>query len=258
MGLRTVEGAVGEIERTIEGGVATVVMRRGKVNAINEAFVDALHETFEELDRSPEVRAVVLTGSGSFFSFGFDIPEFMDATPDEFTRFLVAFTGFYRRLFQFPKPVIGALNGHTIAGGCMMALACDRLLMASGRAKISLNEIGFGSSVFAGCVAMLRERVGARRAESILFGGRMYTAFQAVELKLVDQVCGAETLGGEASHLAREFATRDPVAFASIKRLLRGPVVEEIDRREADSIHEFVEIWYSDSTRKHLAEIRIR
>jgi 3,2-trans-enoyl-CoA isomerase len=77
-------------------------------------------------DCSPvRIAAVILTGSGKFFSFGFDIPEFLAITKEEFTEYLANFTDLYTYLFLYSKPVIAALNGHTMAGGCMLALACD-------------------------------------------------------------------------------------------------------------------------------------
>ncbi|MBM4271770.1 MAG: enoyl-CoA hydratase/isomerase family protein, partial [Deltaproteobacteria bacterium] len=94
-----------------EQGIATVVLRRGKVNAINEAVIDELHDCFRSIADDAEVRAVILTGEGKFFSFGFDIPEFLDYPKDSFIRYLTKFTDFYTYLFMYPKPVIAALNG---------------------------------------------------------------------------------------------------------------------------------------------------
>ena len=117
-------------------------------------------------------RSVILTGTGRFFSFGFDIPEFLSYSKGEFEGYLDAFTDFYRYLFRFPKPVVAALNGHTVAGGCMMAIACDHRLMVDGKAKIALNEIGFGSSVFAGSTAILVYCIGIEKSP----GGALFRA----------------------------------------------------------------------------------
>ncbi len=136
--------------------MATVVLSRGKVNALSEGVIEEIRSAFSELENDSETRAIILTGQGKFFSFGFDIPYFISYSKQEFTNFLKEFTGLYAYLFTYPKPIVAALNGHTIAGGCMLALACDNRVMASGKAKISLNEIGFGSSLFAGSVEMLR------------------------------------------------------------------------------------------------------
>jgi len=237
--------------------LAMVVLDRGKVNAIDEQVVEELDDALDGVEKAEGVRSVVLTASGKFFSFGFDIPAFMDHTPESFTRFLESFTELYTRVYMFPRPVVAALNGHAIAGGCMLALGCDRRIMAEGRGKISLNEITFGSSVFAGSVEMLRMAVGQRNAERILGTGALWLPEQALELGLVDQVVAPEKLRQAAVASAREIAG-DTVVFQSMRELLRGPIVEMMRRREAASIREFVEIWYSAATRERLRQIRIR
>ncbi|MGZ6060264.1 MAG: enoyl-CoA hydratase/isomerase family protein, partial [Myxococcaceae bacterium] len=123
--------------------------------------------------------------------------------------------------------------------------------------KIGLNEIGFGSSLFAGSLAMLRFWVGERRAQEVGYGGALYTAEQALALGLVDATVPGASLLEEARRRLQELTARSPTAFASIKRLLRQPILEEMERREPGSIREFVEIWYSEETRRQLEKIKI-
>lgn len=240
-----------------DGGVATVLLTRGKVNALTEAVIDQLRDSFHDLSSDRRVRALILTGSGKFFSFGFDIPHFMDHSKEDFTRYLSKFTDFYTELFVFPKPVIAALNGHTIAGGCMIATACDYRIMVTGKPRISLNEITFRSSVFAGSVDMLKACVGPQNAESILYSGGMYSAEQALDLGLVHQVSTQEDLLSDAKRVAENLANNSGRAFQSIKHLLRRPVAEEMKKKERQSILEFVEIWYSPETREQIEKIII-
>ncbi|MCP4203233.1 MAG: enoyl-CoA hydratase/isomerase family protein [bacterium] len=242
----------------IDERIATLALGRGKVNALNEETVEELAKHLPILAADAGVRGVILTGRGSFFSFGFDIPEFHSYSRQDFTRFLEKFTGLYTALFVFPKPVVAALNGHTIAGGCMLALACDRRLMVEGRAKISLNEITFGASIFAGSASMLTSLVGRKSAETVLFSGAMLDAGHAQQLGLIDQVTDPDDLASSARAVCTSLAAADPVAFRSLKRLVRGPIAERMKAREAESIREFVDIWYSDDTRRRLEEIRIR
>jgi 3,2-trans-enoyl-CoA isomerase len=239
---------------SVGGNIATVVMNRGKVNALTEEVVDELSSSFQELSSDPNVRAVILTGSGKFFSFGFDIPHFMGHSREDFTRFLTKFAD----LFVFPKPVIAALNGHTVAGGCMIATACDYRIMVTGKAKISLNEITFGSSVFAGSVEMLKACAGHRNAETILCSGFMYSAEQALELGLIHRIASEQDLLQVVQRVAEDFADRDSRAFQSIKHLLRKPIAVEMKKKEKESILEFVDIWYSSETRAQIEKIKIR
>jgi enoyl-CoA hydratase/carnithine racemase len=246
------------VVQSLNSRIAVVTLKRGKVNALNEEVVAELDQTFDGIADDPAVQACILTGHGSFFSFGFDVPGFMKHTRAEFSAFLDGFTGFYTKLFTFPKPVVAALNGHTVAGGCMLAIACDRRIVAEGRGKIALNEVSFGASVFAGCVAMLQACVGHHNAEQILFTGAMLGPTEALDLGLVERVVSPAELIPAAEALATDLAGGDATAFTSIKRLLREPIAEQMRRREADSIREFVDIWYSEPMRQRLREIKIR
>jgi enoyl-CoA hydratase/carnithine racemase len=238
-----------------DGEIATVTLNRGKVNALNEPMVEELTKSFEDLETDNEVRSIIFTGSGKFFSFGFDVPEFLNYSKSDFIRYLEKFTNFYTYLFLFPKPIVAALNGHTIAGGCMLATACDFRLMVTGKAKISLNEITFGSPVLAGSVEMLKYCVGSRNAQSIVYSGAMYSAEEAFKLGLVDQVSSENVLTEDARKVAQEFAQKD--SFRGIKHLLRQPAAEEMIKREKDAILEFVDIWYSEQTWENLKAIKI-
>jgi len=240
-----------------DGEIATVTLSRGKVNALNEPMVEEIIKSFEDLETDNEVKSIIFTGSGKFFSFGFDVPEFLNYSKSDFIRYLEKFTNFYTYLFLFPKPIVAALNGHTIAGGCMLATACDFRLMVTGKATISLNEITFGSAVLAGSVEMLRYCVGSRNAQSILYSGAMYSAEEACQLRLVDQVSSEDALAEDARKVAQELAQKDSSAFRCTKHLLRKPAVEEMIKREKDAILEFVDIWYSEQTWENLKEIKI-
>jgi enoyl-CoA hydratase/carnithine racemase len=240
-----------------EEGIATVTLSRGKVNALNERFIEELQDCFNTLEKEEAVKAVLLTGRGKFFSFGFDIPEFLTYSRESFRRYLNKFTDFYTYLFLYPKPVIAAINGHAIAGGCMLANSCDYRLMVSGKAKISLNEITFGASVFSGSVEILKYCAGQRNAQKILFSGDMYAAEEALQLGLIDQISSTENIVEDAFKTAQDFAAKESWTFRSLKNLLRKPVTDEMIKREKDSIKEFIDIWYSERIWKNLEKIKI-
>lgn len=248
---------MGFVQVSKDEGIVTLTLTRGKVNALNEPMVEELKECFENFEKDKTIKSVILTGNGKFFSFGFDIPEFMSYSKDAFTIYLKKFTNLYTYMFLFSKPVIAALNGHTIAGGCMLATACDYRIMISGKAKISLNEISFGSSVIAGSVEMLRYCVGPKNAESILYSGAMYSADEAIRLGLIDQVSSEDNFPDEVRKIANDFAEKDSTAFSGIKGLLRKSTAERMIREELESIHKFVDIWYSEKTWQNLKEIKI-
>lgn len=240
-----------------DGEIATVTLRRGKVNALNEPMVEEITQCFEDLVTDKEVKSIIFTGAGKFFSFGFDVPEFLSYPKNDFVRYLEKFTKLCTDVFLFPKPVVAALNGHTIAGGCMLATACDLRLMVAGKARISLNEITFGAPVPAGILEMLKYCAGSRNAQAIVYSGAMYSAEEAFQLGLVDQVSSEDALTEDARKVAEELAQKDSSAFRIIKQLLRKPAAEQMIKREKDAILEFVDIWYSEQTWENLKEIKI-
>ena len=242
---------------SIHDGIAEVKLERGKVNALDESMVEELAACFRQLADDPRVRGTILTGAGKFFSFGLDIPQFLGYSKERFAEYLTRFTALYRELFAHPKPVVAALNGHTVGGGCMLALACDARLMTSGKAKIGLNAISFGASVLAGSVEMLTFWVGAHRAQEVLYTGSLYSIEEALDLGLIDAVAADTGLLEEARKLVTRHAAKEPAAFQSIKGLLRQPVIDAMREREPQSIHEFVDIWYSERTWRNLQEIKI-
>ncbi len=103
--------------------IATITLNRGKVNALSEELIEQLKNQFEILENDDSIRAIILTGQGKFFSFGFDIPGFLNHSKDEFRVFINKFTDLYTYMFLYPKLIVAAINGHAIAGGCMLATA---------------------------------------------------------------------------------------------------------------------------------------
>jgi len=237
--------------------IATITLNRGKVNALSEELIEQLKNQFEILENDDSIRAIILTGQGKFFSFGFDIPGFLNHSKDEFRVFINKFTDLYTYMFLYPKPIVAAINGHAIAGGCMLATTCDYRIMTTGKAKISLNEIAFGSTVFAGSVELLKFCVGQRNAERILMTGSMFSAEEGEKLGLIDKISSEENVMAEAASVASSLGQREPKVFRSVKRLLRAPIAEKMIQREKKSIETFLDIWYSEPTRNNLAEIKI-
>jgi len=248
---------MGFIKTQNNNGIVNLELYRGKVNALNCQVVEELHNALISLENASDAKAIILTGQGKFFSFGFDIPEFLSYSKQKFTDYLIKFTNLYTYMFLYPKPIVAAINGHAIAGGCMIALACDRRIMVSGNAKISLNEISFGSTVLAGSTEMLRFCVGSKNATEILYTGAMYTAEEAKSLALIEKITSENNLIKEATEIAIEMGEKSTSAFADIKLLLRGSVREKMLLYEKESIDRFVEIWYSDSIREMLKNIKI-
>lgn len=237
---------------------AVITLARGRVNAIDQQLVSEVSTTLSELAEDASVTSLVLTGRGKFFSFGLDVPALYDLTPDEFTGFLQAFCGLCRDLFLFPKPIVAAINGHAMAGGCVLTLPCDTRIATDTAASISLNEVTLGASLFASTVEMLRYWVRNQEAEQLLLTGRMIDAKEAQRLGLVDQIVEASNLLLAALSRAGELAAQYGPGYVALRRLIRQPVADRWLEREDESIKEFVRIWYTQETRHKTRQVQIR
>ena len=246
------------VERSVTNRVATLTLTRGKVNAINPELVGALERRLDEIESDDQVHAVVLTGRGSFFSFGWDVPELISYEREAFAAFVARFAQLYRRLFAFPKPVVAAINGHAPAGGCMLALGCDVRIMSSTSARIGLNEITFAAGLPAGSIEMLRFWIGSARATRVVVTGALFAGTEALELGLVDRLMPPNDVLAAAQAEAAILAAKAQPAYAMTKRFLRQGAIDDMEAREAISIAQFVPVWYSPETREELKRIVIR
>jgi len=155
-----------DVERI--GDIALLRMRAGKANATGPAFLDALGTSLDGLLAAPP-GALVLTGEGRVFSAGLDLPALVDLPTAALVDFIGRFTDTMLRLFTLPFPVVAAVNGHAVAGGCVLALQADQRLMAEGEGRIGLNEVRLGIGLPAAMVETLRCQVPAA---TLFPGGR--------------------------------------------------------------------------------------
>ena len=239
------------------GNVFIITLSRGKVNAINEELVSEFSGILEKLEVDIECKSIIITGSGSFFSFGFDIPELLNYPRGEFLEYLSKFNNLVKQIFMYPKPVVSSINGHCIAGGCVLAMACDFRIMNDQQAKISINEINFGSTLFSSAVEILKYSTGERNAERIILSGEMYNAENALKNGMVDSICSKEQLTDRSLEIARGYSLKDSRAYESLKKISRLNTFETMKRYEKHSLREFTDVWYSEKTRDNLKDIKI-
>src|SRR5690242_17738659 len=129
------------ISRTTDGDVAVLALDLGRGNAINHASIAAI---LAALDEVRGAGAVVITGHGKVFCGGPDLLAIYDYDRAQLSAFCDAFDGFFRKVLAFERPLVAAVNGHAIAGGCILAMACDLRVMADGPYQISVNEVQLG------------------------------------------------------------------------------------------------------------------
>src|ERR1700682_4318890 len=175
------------IDISQQGEVAVVTMRHGKVNAMDVEFCEGLAARFEELKKS-KAKAVVLTGEGKIFSAGVDLVRALDGGPDYFHKFLPALSKAFVTVFFFPKPVVAAINGHAIAGGCVLACAADRRLMAREAGRIGVTELLVGVPFPPAAMEIMRSATAPQYFEEAIFSGAIYPPPQALERGMIHEI----------------------------------------------------------------------
>jgi enoyl-CoA hydratase len=233
----------------VEGVPVTVLrMVHGPVNAMDIELCQALAERFRGLAVDP-ARAVVVTGSDRAFSAGVDLKRCTAGGDPYVEKFLPALAEAFRAAFELPKPLVAAVNGHAIAGGCVLAACADVVLMAEGAARIGVPEIRVGVPFPRIALEVLGVAVGERGARELVMGAQTHPPEHAAQLGLVHEVVPAAELGSRAAGAAAALA-RDvpPDTFAATKGQLRRGALERTDRY-ADEDEQVATLW-----KRHIAD----
>ncbi len=216
--------ALVRVERPDEhdGHVAVIVLDRpSAMNAISTAMAHALHGATAEVATDPDVRAVVVASSrAKAFCVGADLKERNGFSDDDLRRQRLVTGPAYRSVLDLPVPVIAAVEGFALGGGCEIALCCD-LVVADGTAALGLPEVSVGVIPGAGGTQLVARRVGWSRAADLVFTARKVTADEAYRLGLVDRLVQDGGAREAALALAGTIASNSPVGVRAAKRAMR-------------------------------------
>ena len=207
-----------------------------------EALVDALDRV---------TTAVVFVGDGASFSAGLALPELIDLDRATMSTFMERFEVVMRRVLAFPHATIAAINGHAVAGGCVLALMCDQRVMAAGAGRIGLNEVALGIGLPSIVIEPLRARVPAASVGPIALEGRLFAPDEALRLGLVDEVVASEALVPRGLELATARA-RAPVAYTQIKQAVIAPILAACELRRSIDREAWLETWFSEHAQQTL------
>ena len=206
-----------------EDGIGIVTINRPEVlNLLNIEVFAELYKLFQEIEDAPDVRVVILTGSGEkAFIAGVDVSEMKDKNSVEIEDFVAIARKTGDRIFTLSKPVIAAINGFALGGGWEMAMNCD-LLIASKNAKFGQPEINLGIVPGGGSMQKLTRTIGMTRAKELIYTGDIIDADTALSLGLVNKVVPPESLMTEAKALARKLLSRSSVALSFAKKAINS------------------------------------
>ncbi len=234
------------IDRNDDGGIRTLKLAHGKVSAMDIELGDALVKEMEDA-RDPSVKAVILTGSGSSFSAGVDLFRVLKDGPEYGRRFLPVLDNFLRAALTLPKPMIAAINGHAIAGGCILAATCDHRIMSEGTARIGIPELAVGVPFPALPLQIMAARVADGHLRDLVFTGRTVLIDEAKALGLIDEKCPAGMLTDRAMEAALRMAAIPAGAFALTKQAFYTPILERTSQL-ADMNARVVDAWLQPHT----------
>lgn len=214
-------GPEGDVQLRRDGPVALVTLDRPAArNALNEQMLERLGERLQELGQDRTVRAVILTGAGTqAFSAGADIRAMAAKSPQEARAYAELGHHVMALIEDLPQPVIAAINGYALGGGCELALACD-IRIAASTARLGQPEVGLGVLPGWGATFRLPRVAGPGPARELIFTGRLVDAQEALRLGLVNAVVEPDQLMPQALALARQIAAQAPLAVQSAKRAM--------------------------------------
>lgn len=204
------------LSRLEDGVLHLTINREDKLNALNRAVLEALRDAFEDTAHRPDTRCVVLTGAGQrAFAAGADIGEIRALAEDEVAAFVDFGHELMNGIENLGKPVIAAINGYALGGGCELALACT-LRVAASTAQIGLPEVGLGLIPGYGGTQRLSRLAGRGRALHLMLTGKPIKAEQALHWGILNQVVEPDELGQAAGALAAQLAASAPLAMKAI------------------------------------------
>jgi enoyl-CoA hydratase len=234
------------LETEDRSGVTVLRLQHGKVNALDTELLRAITAAMRDLDPAS---AVVITGHGSAFSAGVDLKRIVDGGQPYVREFLPALTEMFLAVFDHPGPVLAAVNGHAIAGGCVLAAACDVRLMSGGR--IGLAELTVGVPFPTVALEIMRHAIGPA-AGNLVLTARLLDAAQAQSIGLIHDVAAPEALVDSAVALARSMSKTPAEVFSLSKRQLQLPARAAMDGHDADEVA-IAAGWESSGTRDAIA-----
>jgi enoyl-CoA hydratase len=214
-------------ELTHRGRVAVLQMTHGKANAMDLEFCRALNVQVRACEAST-AGALVITGQGKMFSAGVDLPRLMEGGAEYAREFLPAMNHAFETLFAFPKPVVVAINGHAIAGGCVMACCADYRMMGREPGRIGIPELLVGVPFPAVPLEIVRFATPPQHLQALIYRGLTLAADEALRYGLIDAVVDPDRLLDEAVAVADALAAVPFEAFHLTKRLLREPAIRQM------------------------------
>jgi enoyl-CoA hydratase len=241
------------IERSDVEGIAILKLARGKANAMDIELCQAVIDAFRSLQTSL-AKAVILSGEGGMFSAGVDLIRTSAGGPDYVRKFLPVLNAMFDAVFHFPRPVIAAVNGHAIAGGCVLACCADYRVMAQGNGRIGITELLVGLPFPALAFEVMRFATTPRFFPQAVYGGQTHLSDGGLERGWIHEVVPATELIDRALAVARGLAALPAITFATTKRQLHADVLARMEKDGAATDAAVIDVWASSEAQGRIRD----
>jgi enoyl-CoA hydratase len=240
------------IEAYERDGFTVLKLAHGKANALDIELCTALIDRVEQL-RAAGSPPFILTATGKIFSAGVDLKRLLGAGQKYIRDFVPVLAECIRTLFEYPGPVVSAVNGHAVAGGCILACTADRRIMADGDARVGIPELRVGVPFPAAAIEVMRSTLSPARFRGLVYGGATLDARAAVHWGLIDELAPPDSLMDSAVNSARILGRIPAGAFRVTKAQLRLPALQRMDAAEVVAGDHVLSLWAAPET---LAAVR--
>jgi 3,2-trans-enoyl-CoA isomerase len=243
------------IKVSIKDRLAIITLNRGKSNALNREMVTELNDLLGNIENDPSIGGAMICGQENFFSAGLDLIELYNYNEEEALSFWKLFFNFTANLTAFKKPLVAAINGHSPAGGCVIALACDARVMAEGKFIIGLNEVPVGIIVPNSIFELYAFWIGKANATRSLLEGKLFNPEEALQIGLVDELAKPESILTAAERKARKYMAFESNTWQQSKRNIRQELIRSQAADQSQALEGMLAQWWSPATRSILKTI---
>jgi enoyl-CoA hydratase/carnithine racemase len=243
---------MGTVQIEIKDGIGTIRLKGPRGNAMSEELVSDLSSATRTVAGESSVKAVLIASAHpKLFCPGLDLVALSEYKRSDLGAFMLGFATALTDLFALKKPVVAAVNGAAVAGGCLLALTADWRIARRG-AALGLNEVKIGVPLPWSAVMLLKTACPAHAHTAVALLGRNFEGESAVAAGLANEVADAETFEATVAERLAEFADKEAFAFGVTKAYLRGGTIASMRDREAALVDEFLDGWFAEGTQERI------
>ncbi|WP_316812811.1 enoyl-CoA hydratase/isomerase family protein [Pedobacter heparinus] len=243
------------IKVTIKDHLSIITLDRGKSNALNREMITELTDMLHNISGDPNIAGVIITGKENFFSAGLDLIELYNYNEAEAESFWHLFLNFTAAITAFRKPLVAAINGHSPAGGCVIALACDYRIMAEGKYIIGLNEVPVGIIVPNSIFNLYAFWLGQANASRSLLEGKLFSPEEALQIGLVDELVNPASILTAAERKIRKYMGMERNTWEQSKLSIRQGLIAATGADQTAALQKMLQQWWAPTTRNILKTI---